>query len=151
MDYSIGQANLCFTISLSLTKFMSIALVMPSSHLILWFRLLLPSIFITDCSKESAICIGWPKYWSFSISPSNKYSRLISHETDWFDLRAIQGTLRSLLQHHNSKGVNSSALHVLYGPALTTIHDHWENHSLDYTHLCQQMLTQHTAAFQHTV
>ena len=102
------QASLSFTISWSLPKFMSTTLVMPSSHLILWHPLLLlPSIFpsIRDFSNESAVCIRWPKYWSFnfSISPSNEYSGLISHKIDWFDLIAIQRTLRSLLQHHSSK------------------------------------------------
>ena len=86
---------------------MSITSIMPSSHLTLWHPLiLLPSIFpsIRDFSKESVVCIRWPKYWSFSfgISPSNEYSGLISFKTDWFDL-AVQGTLRSLLQHHSLK------------------------------------------------
>ena len=101
------QAFLSLTISQSLPKFMSIALVMPSSHLILWCPLLLlPSIFpsIKDFSSESAIHIRWPKYWScsFSISPS-KYSGLFFLKIDWFDLLAVQGTFRSLLQHHSSK------------------------------------------------
>ena len=102
------QAFLSLTVSRSLPKFMSIALVMPSSHLILWCPLLLlPSIFpsIKDFSSESAIHIRWPKYWScsFSISPSNKYSGLFFLKIDWFDLLAVQGTFRSLLQHHSSK------------------------------------------------
>ena len=87
---------------------MSIESVMPSSHLILCHSLLLPpSIFptIRVFSTESALCIRWPKYWcfSFSISSSNEYSGLISFPIDWFDLLAIQGTLKSLLQHHSSK------------------------------------------------
>ena len=87
---------------------MSIESVMPSNHLILCHSLLLlPSIFptIRVFSNESALCIRWPKYWrfSFSISPSNEYSGLISFPIDWFDLLAIQGTLKSLLQHHSSK------------------------------------------------
>ena len=87
---------------------MSIASVMPSSHLILWLPLLLlPSIFpsIRDSSNESAVCIRWPKYWSFcfSISHSNEYSGLTSLKIDWFDLLSVQGTLRSHLQHHSSK------------------------------------------------
>ena len=95
-------------ISRSLPKFMCIALVMPSSHLTLWCPLLcLPSVFpsIRDFSNVSAVHIKWPKYWSlnFSISPSKEYSGLISIKVDWFDLVAVQGTLRSLLQHHNSK------------------------------------------------
>ena len=90
----------------SLTKFMFIASVMPSSHLILWCPLfLLPSIFpsIRDFSSESSFHIRWPKYWSFSISPSSEYSGLICLKIDWFDLLAIQGTFRSLLQHHSSE------------------------------------------------
>ena len=101
------QASLSFIISWSLLKFMSIELVMPSNHLIICCHLLLlPSIFpsIRVFSNESVLCIRWPKYWSFSfsISPSNEYSGLISFRMDWFDL-AIQGTLKSLLQHHSSK------------------------------------------------
>ena len=90
----------------SLLKFMSIELVMPSNHLILCHPLLLlPSIFpsIRVFSNELALCIRWLKYWSFSISPSSEYSGLISHRIDWFDLLAVQGTLKSLLQHHSSK------------------------------------------------
>ena len=86
---------------------MSIELVMPSSHLILCHSLLLASIFpsIKVLSKKSVLRIRWPKYWtfSFSISPSNEYSRLISFRIDWLDLLAVQGTLKSLLQHHSSK------------------------------------------------
>ena len=102
------QASLTLTISRSLPKFMYIALVMPSSHLVLWCPLLLlPSSFpnIRDFSSGLVVHIKWPKYWSFSfsISPSNEYSGLISFKTDWFDLLVVQGTLRSLLQHHSSK------------------------------------------------
>ena len=100
------QASLSFTISQSLLKLMSIELVMPSNHLILC-PLLLPLIFpsIRVFSNESALCIRWTKYWnfSFSISPSNEYSGLISFRMDWLDLLAVQGTLKSLLQHHSSK------------------------------------------------
>ena len=97
-----------FTISQSLLKFMSIELVMPSNHLILHCPLLLPpSIFssIRVFSNESVLHIRWPKYWSFSftISPSNEYSELIDFRTDWSVLLVVQGTLRSLLQHHNLK------------------------------------------------
>ena len=87
------QASLSLTISWNLPKFMSIAFMMPSSHLILWHSLLLlPSIFpsIRDFLNESAVCIRWPKYWSFSISRSNEYSGLISFKVDWFDLLAGQ-------------------------------------------------------------
>ena len=106
--HGLQHASLSLTVSWSLPKFMSIALVIPSSHLILWHPLLLlPSIFpsIRDFSNESAVHIRWPKYWnfSFSISTSNKYSGLISFEIDWFHLLGVQGTLRSLLQHHSSK------------------------------------------------
>jgi len=102
------QASLSLTISWSSPKFMSIALVMPSSHLILWCPLLLLlSIFHSNLvfSNESALDIRWPKYrsFNFSISSSNKYSGLISLEVDWFDLLAVHGTLRSLFQHHSSK------------------------------------------------
>ena len=100
------QASQSFTISWNLLKLMSIESVMPSNHLILCHPLLLPSIFpsIRVFSSESALHIRWPKYWSFnfSISPSNKYSRLIFFRIDWFDLLAVQGTLKSLPQHHNS-------------------------------------------------
>ena len=99
------QASLSIPISQNLHKLMSIKSVMPSNHLILC--LLLPSIFpsIRVFSNESALHIRWPKYWSFSfsISPSNEYSGLISFRIEWLDLLAVQGTLKSLLQHHNSK------------------------------------------------
>ena len=102
------QAALSISNSRSLLKLMFIESVMPSNHLILCHRLLLsPSIFpsITVFSNESALHIRWPKYWSFSfnISPSNKYSGLISFRMDWLDLLAVQGTHKSLLQHHSSK------------------------------------------------
>ena len=102
------QASLSFTISWSLLKLMSIESVMPSNHLILCRPLLLlPSIFLSIrvFSNEPVLGIRWPKYWSFSfsISPSNEHSELISFRTDWFDLLAGQGFLKSLLQHHSSK------------------------------------------------
>ena len=99
------QGSLSLTISQSLLKFTSAALVMPSSHLILWHPLLLLSIFpsIRDFSNKSVVCIRWPKSWSFSISPSNEYSGLTFLKIDWFDLLAVQGNLRSLLQHHSWK------------------------------------------------
>ena len=100
------QASLSFTISWSLLKVMSIESVMPSNHLILYHPLLLlPSIFpsIRVFSNESALCIRWPKFWSFSISPSNEYSGVTFFRIDWFDLLAVQGTLKSLLQHHTSE------------------------------------------------
>ena len=99
------QAPLSSTVSQSLLRFMSIELVMLSNHLILRHPLLLSSIFpsIKVFSNESALRIRWPKHWSFSISPSSEYSGLISFRIDWFDLLAVQGTLNSLLQDHNSK------------------------------------------------
>ena len=114
------QASLSFTISWSLLKLKSIESVMPSNHLILCHAFLLsPSIFpsIRVFSSESALHIRWPKYWSFSfsISPSNEYSGLISFKIDWFDLLAVQGTLKSLLQNHNSK-----ASILLSHPYMTT-------------------------------
>ena len=106
MDCAI-QASLSITNSPSLLKLMSIELVMPSHYLIICRPLLLPSIFpsIRVFSHESVLHIRWPKYWSFSfsISPSNEYSGLISFRMDWLDLLAIQGTLKSLLQYHRSK------------------------------------------------
>ena len=102
------QASLSFTVPQTLFKLMSIELVIPANHLILCHPiLLLPSIFLSIrvFSNELALPIRWPKYWSFnfSISASNEYSRLISFRMDWLDLLAVQGTLKSLLQHHNSK------------------------------------------------
>ena len=101
------QALLSITNSWSLLKLMSIELVMLSNHLILCCPLLLlPSIFSSSrvFSNESVLCIRWPKYWSLSISPSSEYSGMISFRMDWFDL-AAQGTLKSLLLHHNLKAL----------------------------------------------
>ena len=100
------QASLSFVISWNWLKLTSIESMMPYNHLILCFLLLLlPSIFpsISVFSDKSAFCIRWPKYWSFSISPSNEYSGLISFRMDWLDLPAVQWTLESLLQHHSMK------------------------------------------------
>ena len=113
------QASLSITSSQSLPKLMSIELVMPSKHLILCHSLLLlPSIFpnIRAFSSESVLCIRWPKYWSFSfnISPSNEHPGLISLRMDWLDLLAVQGTLKSLLQHHSSK-------HQFFGAQLSSV------------------------------
>ena len=115
----------------------SIESVMPSSHLILCHPLLLltsilPSIRVF--SNESALRKRWPKYWSFNfnISPSNEYSGLISFRLGWLDLLAVQGTLKSLLQHYTEfKSINSSVLSFLYSPNLTTVHDYWKNHRFD--------------------
>ena len=126
-----GQASLSIINSQSLLKFMSIKSVMPSSHLILCHPLLLlppipPSIRVF--SNESTLCMKWPKYrsFSFSIIPFKEIPGLISFRMDWLDLLAVQGTLKSLLQHHQLL-----ALSFLHSPALTSIHDHWKNHSLD--------------------
>ena len=135
MNLSI-QASLSITNSRSLPKLMSIELVMPSSHLILCHALLLlPSIppSIRIFSNESTLRMRWPKYWSFSFSiiPSKEHPGLISFRMDWLDLLAVQGTLKSLLQHHTSKAsiLQRSAFFTV--PTLTSIHDHWKNHSLD--------------------
>ena len=128
------QASLSLTISWSLLKFTSIELVMPSNHLILCCPLLLlSSVFssIRVFSNESAVHIRWPKYQSLSISPFNQYAGLISFKIDWFDLLAVQGTL-----HECSPAPQFES--ILYGLALTSIHDFWKNHSLDYTDLCWQ-------------
>ena len=130
------QDSLSFTVSQSLLKLMSIELVMPSNHLILCHPLLLlPSIFpsIRVFSKESVLCIRWPKYWSFSfsISPSSEYAGLISFRMDWLDLLEAQGTLKSLLQHHSLKASilrHSAFFTVLFShPYITT----GKNNSLD--------------------
>ena len=127
------QASLSITNSQSLLKLMSIKLVMPSNHLILCCPLLLlPSICpsIRVFSNKLVLRIKWPKYWSFSfsITPYNEYSGLISFRIDWLDLLAIQGTLKSLLHHHSSKA-SILWLSFLYSPTLTSIHDYWKNHS----------------------
>ena len=124
------------TNSQSWLKLMSIESVMPSNHLILCHSLLLPpSIFssIRVFSNESALRIRWPKYWSFSfnISPSSEHPGLISFRMNWLDLLAIQGTLRSLLQHHSSKASILRCSAFLLCPSLTSLHDYWKNHSLD--------------------
>ena len=130
------QACLYITNSQSLPKLMSIELVMPSNHVNLCCPLLpLPSIFssIRVFSNESALHIRSPKYWSFSlsISPSNEYSWLISFRIDWFDLLAVQGTLKSLLQYHSSKASIFQRSAFFMVPTLAYIHDYWKNHSLD--------------------
>ena len=112
---------------------------MPSNHLIPCRPLLLPSICpsIRVFSNESALRIRWPKYWSFSfsISPSNEYSGLISFRMDWLDLLAVQGTLKSLLKH---KASILRQLSLLYGPAVTSTHNYWKNHSFHHMGFCQQ-------------
>ena len=125
------QASLLYTVSQSLFKLVFIELVMPSNHLIHCHPLLLlPSIFpsIRGFSNELALCIRWPKYWSFSvsISPSSEYSRLISFATDWLDLLAVQGTLKNLLQHQKHQFFGARPF---YGPKLTSIQNYCKNHS----------------------
>ena len=130
---SAHQASLSITNSRSSPKPMSIESVMPSSHLILCHPLLLlPSIFpnIRVFSNKSALHIRWLKYWSFSISPSNEHPGLVSFRLDWLNLLAVQGTLKSLLQHHSSKA--SVLWHsAFFTVQLTSIHDHRKNLSLD--------------------
>ena len=126
------QASPSIINSWSLPKPMSIESVMPFNHLILCRPLLLlPSIFcsIRVFSNESALHIRRPKYWSFSfnITPTREHSGLISFRMDWLDLLAVQGTLKSLLQHRSSK---ASILQSLYSPTLTSIHDYWKNIAL---------------------
>ena len=129
------QASLSITNSWTSLRLMCIESVMPSSHLILCRPLLLlppvpPSIRVF--SKESTLCMRWPKDWSFSFSiiPSKETPGLISFRMEWLDLLAVQGTLKSLLQHHSSKASipQRSAFFIVQ---LTSIHDYWKNHSLD--------------------
>ena len=129
MDCSLTcQASLSISNSQSLLKLICIKSVMPSNHLILCHSLLSLSIFpsINVFSKESTVCIRGPKYWrfSFSISPSNEYSRLIAFRIDWFDLLEVQGTLKSLIQHHSSKALilHHSAFSIVQPshPCMTT-------------------------------
>ena len=128
-------ASLSFTVPWSLLKLMSIKSMLPSNPLILCHHHLFPpSIFpsIRVFSNKSVLCIRWPNYcsFSFSISPSNEYSRLISFTMDWLDLLAVQRTLESS-PIPQLKRINSSALSFLYSPTLTSIHDYLKNHSFD--------------------
>ena len=133
------QASLSISNSWSLLKLMSIKSVMPSNHVILCHPLLLlPSIFpsIRVFSIESVLHIRWigaSKYWSFSfsISPSNEYSGLISFRIDCLNLLEVQGTLQSLLHHHSSKASVLQCSGFFYSPTLTSIHDYWKNHNFD--------------------
>ena len=129
------QASLSITNSWSLPKLMSIKSMMPSSCLILCHPLLLlppipPTIRVFFI--ESTLRMRWPKYWSFSysISPSNDHPGLISFRMDWLDLLAVQGT-QEFSPAPQFKSINCSALSLLHSPTLTSIHDHWKNHSLD--------------------
>ena len=130
------QPSLSFGIFQSLLKLMSIKSVMPSNHLILCHPLLLLPLILPSIrvfSNELTLLIRWPRYWSFSlsISPSNEYSGLISFRIDWFDLLAVHGTLRSLLQHHGLKASILQHSAFFYCPALTSVHDYWKHHSFD--------------------
>ena len=107
----------------------------PQSHLLLLLSIF-PSIRVFF--NELALHIKWPQYWSFSIIPSNEYSGLTSFRIDWFDVLVVQGTLKSLLQHHSSKASISLAISLLYSPTLTSTHDYLKNHSFDSTDLCWQ-------------
>ena len=126
------QAALSITSSQTLLKLMPVESVMPSNHLIFCHPLLPPSIFpsIRVCSNESALPIRWPKYWSFSFntSPSNEHPGLISFRMDWLGLLAVQGTLKSLLQHHSLKAsiLECSAFFIVQ-----LSHDYWKNRSLE--------------------
>ena len=134
------QVSLSITNSQSLLKLKSIKSVMPSNHLILCHPLLLFSIFpsIRVFFNESVLCSIWSEYWgfSFSISPFNEYSGLISFRMDWLDLDIVQGTLKSS-PTPQFKSINSSVLSFLYHPTLISICDHWKNHSFDQMDLCQ--------------
>ena len=136
LDHQVGDAiQPSHPLSSPTPKPVTIESVMPSNHLILCHPLLLlPSIFpsIRVFSNESALRIMWPKYWSFSfnISPSNEHPGLISFRTDWLDLLTVQETLKSS-PTPQFKSINSSVLSFLHNPTLTSIHDHWKNHSLD--------------------
>ena len=134
------QASLSFIISQTFLKVISTESVMPSNYLICCSLLLLPSIFpsIRVFSNQLSLHIRWPQYWSFSftISPSNEYSRFISFKIDRFSLLAAQVTLKSLLQHHSLKAsiLQCSAFFMVQ---LTSIHDYWKNHSFDQMDLCR--------------
>ena len=124
---------LCLHYLLESAQVTSTELVKPSSQLILCYPLhLLPTIFpsIRVFSNESALHIRWPKYWSFSISPSNEYSGLFFFRIDWFDLLTFQGTLKSS-PTPQLESINSSALSHLYCPALRSLYDYWKNHGFN--------------------
>ena len=134
-------------ISQSLLKLMSTESVMSFNNLVLCCPLLLlPSIFtnIRVFSSESAVCIRWQKYWSFSfsISPSNGYSGLIIFTIDWFDLLAVQGTLKSLSSPAPQfESISSSALNILYSQTVTSIHDYWKNRNIECTDLFGKVMS----------
>ena len=134
------QASLPITNSWSLLSLMSTESVMRSNHLIFCHPLILPPSIIPRIrvfSNESVLPIRWPKYWnlSFSISPSNECSGLISFRVDWLDLPGVQGTLQESVPTPQFKSINSSAVSFLYSSTLTSVHDYWKNHSFDYMDL----------------
>ena len=135
MDYSTPDFPVLHYL-LELLKLLFLESVMPFNHLILCHILLpLTSIFHSIMALSySALLIKYQNYWSFSfsISPYNEYSGLTSFRIEWFDLLAVQGMLKSLLQHHSSKSISSSALSLLCGPNLSSVHDYWENHSFAF-------------------
>ena len=140
-------APLPFTISQSLLRLVSIESVIASSHLILCLPiLLLSSVFpsISVFSHELVLHIRWPKYGSFSISPPSEHSGLISFRIGWFVLLAVQRTLKSLLQYHNSNASILWWVSLLYGPALTSVDDYWKSRSFACMDLCWQS---HVSAF----
>ena len=150
---AVWQTSLTNTNSWSLLKLMSVESVMPSNHLIVCRPLLLlPSVFpsIRVFSSESALCIRWPKCWSFSfiISPYNDYSGLISFRIDSFWSPCIPGYSQEFSPTPQFKSFSASVLSFLYGPTLIFIHDYWKNYSFDYTNLCWQS---NVSAFQYAV
>ena len=136
------QTPLSSSISRRLLRFMSVASVMLSNHLILCCLLLLSSVFpsIRIFSSESDLCSRWPKSWSFNISidPSNEYSGLVFFRIDWFDLLGVKGTLKKSSPAPQFKSISSSVHSLLYDPTLTSVHDCWKNYIFDYTDLCWQ-------------
>ena len=131
---AVCQASQSITNSQSLLKLMSIESVMTSNNLVLYHPLLLPPLIFPSnraFSNESVLPIMWPKYWSFSFSISPFKELLMSFRMDWLDLLAVQGTLKSLLSTPQFKGISSLALSFFSSPTLTSIHNHWKNHSLD--------------------
>ena len=138
------QAPLSSVISWSLLRFMSFESVMLSNHLILCCRLL---FFLFHLSNESALCIRWPKKWSLSNSPPNEYSKLISFRIDWFDFLAVQGSQESSPAPQFTS-ISLSALSLLYGSALTSVHDYWKNHDSESLSVMSDSLYPH--GVQHT-
>ena len=139
------QASLSLTISWTLPKFMCVESVIPSYHVILCHPLLLlPSIFpsIRVFSSESALCIRWLKQWTFSFdtSHSNKYSGLISLRIDWL-ISLLSRDSQEPSPPPEFESINSSVISLLCGPALTSVHDYWTNHSSGYTDLCWQVMS----------